>query len=143
SVTFGAQAITDRNGNTLSIGPNGITSSLGPAVTFGRDSQNRIVSIRDPNLNLLQYQYSTAGDLGKVIDQRQNTSSFSYDDNHYLISFTDPTGAQPVRNVFDDSGRLIEQIDDLGHVQDLTHDLAANIDSFTDLLGNTTTYLYD
>ncbi|HLK47666.1 MAG TPA: RHS repeat-associated core domain-containing protein [Bryobacteraceae bacterium] len=143
SVTFGVQSITDLNGNTLNIGPTGITSSLGPAVTFGRDSQNRIISIRDPKLNLIQYQYSTAGDLAKVVDQRQNTSSFSYDDNHYLLSFTDPTGAQPVRNVYDDSGRLIEQIDALSRVQDFAHDLTAHQDTFTDYLGNTTTYVYD
>ncbi|MBZ5579588.1 MAG: DUF6531 domain-containing protein [Acidobacteriia bacterium] len=142
SATFGAQAIIDRNGNTLTIGPNGITSSNGPGITFTRDSLNRITGIRDPNLNLRQYQYSS-GDLTFVVDQRNNVSKFSYDTNHDLITFTDPSGAQPIRNVYDDSGRLIQQIDALGHVQDFTHDLVGHTETFTDFLGNTTTYTYD
>ncbi|MBZ5629159.1 MAG: hypothetical protein LAO06_09880 [Acidobacteriia bacterium] len=143
SVTSGVQAISDRNGNTLNIGPNGITSSSGPAVTFNRDAQNRIVSIRDPNLNLLQYGYDNSGDLTSFVDQRSNVSTFTYDAAHDLISYTDPTGAQPIRNVYDDSGRLIQQIDALGHVQNFAHDMAGNTETFTDFLGNSTTYVYD
>jgi RHS repeat-associated protein len=143
SVSFGVQAITDTNGNTLSIGPTGITSSSGPAVTFTRDALNRITAIRDPNANLLQYAYDSNGDLHTVVDQRNYTSQFAYDSVHDLVSYTDPTGAQPIRNVYDDSGRLIQQIDAFGHVQDFTHNLAANTENFTDFLGNTTTYVYD
>jgi RHS repeat-associated protein len=145
SRTFGVQSVTDTNSNTLTITSAGITSSTGKGVSFTRDSQNRITTITDPMGHALTYAYDavTSGDLSSFTDQLSNTSTFTYDSAHDLISYTDPRGIQPLRNIYDDSGRLIEQIDASGHVQDFNHLTATNTEAWTDFLGNTTMYVYD
>jgi RHS repeat-associated protein len=143
SRTFGAQSITDTNGNTLTISSTGISSSNGKSVVFTRDGQNRISSITDPNGHSLQYVYSASGDLNTVTDQLGNVSTFTYDGSHDLISYKDPNGNQPMRSVFDDSGRLIQIIDAQGHITNIMSDSAANTETVYDFLGNPTTYVYD
>src|SRR5271165_7254230 len=120
-MTSGLQGLTDTNGNTLSFTATGIISSpSGKSVTYARDSQNRITTITDPNGNKLNYAYNSNGDLTSNTDARGNVSTFSYDGNHDLLSFMDPRGVQPVRTVYDDSGRLIQVIDAFGHVVNLS-----------------------
>jgi RHS repeat-associated protein len=143
SQTFGVQSIADTNNNTLTFSASGITSSTGKGVTFARDAQNRITTITDPAGNTLAYAYTVNGDLATFSDQLKNVSTFTYDGAHDLLSFQDPRGVQPLRNVYDDSGRLIQEIDAFGHVIDLTHDLAAKTETITDRLGNPTTSVYD
>jgi RHS repeat-associated protein len=143
SRTFGVQSIADTNGNTLTFTTTGISSSNGKSVSFVRDTQGRITSITDPSGNVLAYAYDGNGDLATFTDPLQNISTFSYDGNHDLISFRAPTGDQPLRNVYDDSGRLIQEIDAFGHTVDLTHNLAANTETVSDFLGNLTSYVYD
>lgn len=143
SRTSGIQSITDTNNNTLTFSANGITSSAGKSVTFARDAQSRITTITDPLGNTLTYAYDGNGDLSTFTDQLKNVSAFAYDGNHNLVSFNDPRGIQPIRNVYDDSGRLIQEIDAFGHVIDLTHNLAASTETVSDFLGNVTTYVYD
>ena len=143
SRTFGLQTITDRNGNTLTFGANGVTSSTGASVAFTRDSLNRITTITDPNGSVHNYTYSATGDLATSVDPLKNTSTYSYDGAHDLTSFTDPSGNHPVRSVYDDSGRLIQVIDAFGHVTNLTHDVAASTETVSDQLGRQTTYVYD
>src|SRR5271166_1076897 len=144
SMTSGLQGLTDTNGNTLSFTATGIISSpSGKSVTYARDSQNRITTITDPNGNKLNYAYNSNGDLTSYTDARGNVSTFSYDGNHDLLSFMDPRGVQPVRTVYDDSGRLIQVIDAFGHVVNLSNDVGANTETVTDALGNPTTFVYD
>jgi len=143
SVTFGIQNITDTNGNTLTITSTGIASSAGKAVTFARDAQNRITTIADPSSEVLTYSYDANGDLATFTDQLNNISTFTYDATHNLLSFKDPSGIQPIRNVYDDSGRLIQQVDAFGNIINFTHDLGARTETVTDFLGNPTTYVYD
>ena len=143
SVTNGIQKINDTNGNSLTFGPGGITSSTGKGVVFARDAQNRITTITDPNGNVLTYAYDAPGDLTTFTDQLKNVSTFTYDNNHFLLSYTDPRGLQPTRSVYDASGRLIQVIDPFGNVTNFTNDTAASTETVTDALGNPTTYIYD
>jgi RHS repeat-associated protein len=143
SITFGLQSIADPNGNTLTFGANGITSSAGRSVTFARDAQSRITSITDLNGKVRNYTYDAAGDLVTYTDAASNASTFTYDGAHDLVSYKDPSGAQPIRNVYDDSGRLIQQIDAFGNVINFTNSTVTNTETYTDALGNSTTYNYD
>ena len=58
------QSINDRNGNGLTITPNGITSTTGLNVPFVRDAQNRITQITDPQGNVYLYGYDANGNSG-------------------------------------------------------------------------------
>jgi RHS repeat-associated protein len=140
----GLTSVTDTNGNTLTFSASGIVSSPGgKSVTFARDAQNRITTITDPAGNTLKYAYSANGDLATSTNQLSNVSTFTYDGNHDLLSYQDPSGNQPIRSVYDDSGRLIQVIDAFGHVTNINHDVGASTETVTDALGYTTTYAYD
>jgi RHS repeat-associated protein len=143
SKSAGVQNIVDRNNRSLTFTPNGILSSTGAGVAFTRDDQNRIVAITDPNGNVINYSYSAGGDLTQVQDALNHVSTFTYDSMHDLVSYVDGTGHQPVRNVYDDSGRLIQVIDAFGNVTNLDNDLGASTETVTDKLGNQTTVVYD
>jgi RHS repeat-associated protein len=143
SMTLGLESVTDPNGNSLTFGSGGVTSSTGKGVTFARDAQNRITTITDPNGNRLQYSYDAAGDLTTFTDQLGHVSTYTYDGNHDLLSYTDPSGNQPVKSVYDDSGRLIQEIDAFGHVINFTNSMAASSETVADALGNLTTFVYD
>ena len=143
SRTFGLQTITDRTGNVLTFTSNGITSSTGKSVAFTRDASGRITAITDPNGNILHYSYSAIGDLATSADAMTNTSTYSYDGAHSLVSYVNPLHIQGLRNTYDDSGRLIQITDALGHVINLSNNTAARTQSITDPLGNPTTYAYN
>jgi len=139
----GATSVTDPNGNTLTINSSGITSSDGKSVVFSRDGSSRITQIADPAGHTIRYTYSAAGDLASSTDAAGNITTYSYDSTHLLTNVVDPSGVQAIRQDYDSQGRLIDTIDALGHKVTYTHSVAAQIESVTDRLGNTTVYGYD
>jgi len=139
----GLQRITDLNGNTLTFTPNGITHSAGKSVTFARDVQGRITTITDPISNTLTYAYDAAGDLVSFTDRENNTTTFTYNAAHYLEDIHDPRGIQPIRNEYDESGRLLRHIDAFGKVISYTHNLDAPQEIVTDRLGQPRVLEYD
>jgi len=153
---LGLTAVTDANGNTLTVTSNGIVSSAGKSVPFTRDSQGRIISITDPNGNKLNYAYDVFGDLGTFQDRAGNTTGFLYDNDqdnlntpnnvkHNLTGIIGPNGTQLLTNAYDANGRLTSTEDAFGGfgVVAFTHNIAAQTETVTDRNGNPTTYQYD
>jgi len=141
--TLGVTQVKDLNGNTLTINSSGVVSSTGKSVAFTRDGQGRITQIADPSGAFLSYSYSASGDLSGVTDRSQNTTTFSYDNNHYLLNIKDPTGTPAIRSTYDASGRLLSSTDANGKTINYTQNIAGQIEQVRDRLGNTTTYAYD
>jgi RHS repeat-associated protein len=142
---LGLTAVTDTNGNTLTITPNGIVSSAGKSVPFTRDTQGRITRITDPNGNNLVYSYNTTGDLGGFNDRAGHPMAYAYDNNHDLTGITTADGKQVLTNAFDSSGRLTSTEDAFGFFGKVTftHNIPAQTETVTDRNGNPTTYVYD
>ena len=108
--------ITDRNGNTVSIGDDGVGASSGLSLGFVRDAQHRITRIDAPGGDIV-YSYSPAGDLERVDYPDGTSQQFTYDAAHQLQSVTG--GGQFVRTLhYDDDGR-ITAITDGNNVHDL------------------------
>ena len=143
SQSSGLQSMTDPNGNKLTVSASGITHSSGKSVSFVRDQTGRITQITDPNGNKILYGYDSSNDLTGVTDAAGNTSTFTYDANHGLLTIVDPAGVQPIENVYDSSGRLIQHIDAFGNTINYTNNLAAQQEIVTDRLGNVTANYYD
>lgn len=139
----GVTQIQDTSGNALSITPQGITHTSGRTVTFQRDGQGRISAITDPEGKGLAYVYDTAGDLVEVRDRNGNATKYTYDARHLLRDFEDALGVTPVRNEYDETGRLVRHVDAFGKTTEFTHDLAAQREVLTDRLGHSRTLEYD
>jgi RHS repeat-associated protein len=139
----GLKRITDPSGNTLTITTNGLIHSSGKSVRFQRDEHGRITGITDPAGNSMTYRYDTNGDLVAFSDRESNTNAFTYDGRHNLLALLDPRGVQPLRNEYDDAGRLIRHIDAFGKVVNYQHDLGNRQEIVTDRLGNITIHEYD
>jgi len=60
------------------------------------------------------YVYNDNGELVSFTDAESNKTTFSYNNTHELLAITDPRGVTPVRNEYDDSGRLAKHIDSFG-----------------------------
>jgi YD repeat-containing protein len=125
------QSIQDRSGNTLAIGPNGITSATGLSVPFVRDSQNRISQITDPQGNI--YAYDANGNLESVTYPNVATpSTYTYAANHFYLSGTDFRGNRLPSTAYYSSS-----------TDDGNSALDGRVMSSTDALNETTSYAYN
>ena len=136
----------DRNGIRLDYSANGIAHSAGGRLQFIRDSQGRIVTIRDPEGNDWTYTYDANGDLAASTDPDMNTVVYSYLANpeHYLDGIIDPQGRMPKRFEYDPTdGRLIATIDENGNRTETIFDPLGFVGSATDGRGFETLIEYD
>ncbi|MEM7474531.1 MAG: putative Ig domain-containing protein [Planctomycetota bacterium] len=138
-------SIVDRNNVTLTLDESGIRSSIGPEITWTRDSQGRITAITDPAGKTIDYTYTPLGDLESVTDQISQRTSMTYlsEPLHYLESITDPRGNRALSLGYDEQGRLTGQGDALGNSTTQTYDLPNNTEVIADRLGNETTLVFD
>jgi RHS repeat-associated protein len=143
---------------------------LTKSVLFHRDGQNRIDAIYDPNSSAgvppsVVYVYDSIGNLSKVYklvsatggtgvpacdlcpaSAKYETTEYLYENSrfpHFITSIKDPRGVTPLRNLYDDSGRLIGVIDAFGKTNSFVHDLANRTETVTDRMGNQTIHVYD
>ncbi|MEO6689411.1 MAG: RHS repeat-associated core domain-containing protein [Dokdonella sp.] len=147
--TFKVVQITDPNGETLILNPQGAFSGNGAALQFTRDAQGRITQVTDPSGRKVTYAYTAAGDLDSITSPTNKVSRNQYATvpaslAHLLTSYTDAAGVQQVRNEYDASGKLIAQYDALGNKIDLSErDIDTHTQVVTDRNGNTSTYTFD
>lgn len=110
SATGQIRTIKDLNGNVLTFGPNGITSSVAGGVTvpFVRDTQGRITQISDLSSppNNYVYQYDPSGNLASVtLPGIATPEQYTYDSTHLVQTETDPLGNSTQSQYYPD-GRL-------------------------------------
>jgi len=101
------QSVKDLSGNTLTITPNGITSSVnGVVIPFVRDGSGRITQITDLNGNHYAYSYDSSGNLQSVqYPGLTAAETYAYASDHSLLTETDPGGNASSATYYPD-GRL-------------------------------------
>ncbi|MCP4657328.1 MAG: RHS repeat protein, partial [bacterium] len=139
----GVTALEDSNGNTLSIADSGITHLNGFGIEFERDYADRIAKIVDSRGGEIVYTFDQAGDLTVFTDQELNSTHFTYEGDHRLVEIENSRGIVPVRNEYDDDGRLISTTDAFGKVITFAHDLGGRQEVITDRLGHARVLEYD
>ncbi len=133
----GIRTLTVPTGEALTFGYDGITHSSGASVSFVRDADGRIEQIVTPDGGVLNYQYdATSGDLTAFTDLADATSTYGYIADHYLQDIYDARGVRALRNLYDDNGRLIGQLDAEGNRIDYAYDIAGRTQTVTDRRGN-------
>ena len=122
------QTITDKNGNTFTLGYDGssrlstVTDPAGRAVTFTYDVNDQLVSITDFDspARTVQYQY-TSGRLTQVTDLLGNTITYTYTAEGWLGTITNQLGVTTITNTYDVDGRVIQQTDGNGNITTFTY----------------------
>jgi RHS repeat-associated protein len=151
SASGALQSIRDRNGNTLTITVNGITSTTGQAVTFTRDPnhQNRITQIEDQNSNIYQYAYDSNGNLDRVTYPTSTTqptvpATFSYlPGTHLYQSGTDSRGNPlPLITYYEAADFDANNLPLNGRMKSVTDALSETTGYTYDLVKNSTTVTY-
>jgi RHS repeat-associated protein len=135
------QSIKDRQGNTLTFTPEGITSNTGVGIEFERDTTGRITKITAPPLDAgnwretTTYEYDTAGDLVKVNQPELGVGPspvrHTYDADHLLLTSKDGRGNFARTSTYDTDGRLETDTDALGNVTSYAYDLGARQTTIT------------
>ena len=123
------QSLKNTDGNMLTFGPNGITSSAGNlTVPFTRDAQGRIEEIRDPNGKIYRYTYDANGDLVSVkLPDIDNPLRYEYDPGHFFRKGIDARGNTEATTTYFPNGRLQSVTDAMGKTTSYTYDLVNNI----------------
>jgi len=138
------QSIQDLNNNTLTITPNGITSSNGLSVPFLRDSQGRITQITDTLGNQYQYAYDANGNLASVTYPSIATpAQYQYDSTHLLTQETDQRGNIAGSSTYYPDGKLQSVTDAVGNTTQYAYNLATNTTTVTNPDGGTVVTLAD
>ncbi|MCP4548086.1 MAG: RHS repeat-associated core domain-containing protein, partial [bacterium] len=138
----GVKHLEDLNGTAVDITADGIAHSSGVGIDFVRDSEGRIQEIVDTRGNPNFYTYDIAGDLVQHSDRAGNHTQFTYRD-HYLEEIHNALGVRPIRNDYDEDGRLIRHTDAFGKTIDLSHDLENRREVVTNRLGYSRVLEYD
>lgn len=122
------KSIKDLNGNVLTFGPDGITSSVagGVNIPFTRDGQGRITGITDLNNNSYTYGYDGSGNLASVsLPGVPVPAAYTYDSTHLLTGQTDFRGNSTTTQYFSD-GRLKSVTDSMGNTTSFAYTLNSN-----------------
>ena len=137
--------VSDTNGNSLSYSDDAIASSTGQKITFERDAQGRITSVKDPMGELIRYSYDAQGDLVSVSDQEKNETKFIYDlqHAHYLKEIIDPLKRTAARTDYDENGRLKQVANGANTPIAIEYKPEESIQIVKDVYGNPTVYRYD
>jgi RHS repeat-associated protein len=157
----GLAAITDRNGNTVTITRGTVFTSSGTPV-FGRitqitepvgralnlayDGQGRVQTVTDPINRVVQYGYDAQGRLSTVTDPAGGVTTYAYDSNTRIVSITDPRGITFLTNAYDGQGRVIQQTQADGGVWTFAYTTTGGIVTqtvVTDPRGNPTTHRFN
>ncbi len=116
--------ISDRNGNELTFGADGVVSNRGRGVQFERDHRGRIIRIVDPRGNSLKYEYDDVGNLIASVDREGNRTTMTYGLDHRLESMIDPLGVTALKVKYDPrTNRLTALEDAIGQQTKFAYDL--------------------
>ncbi|HVA10216.1 MAG TPA: RHS repeat-associated core domain-containing protein, partial [Acidimicrobiales bacterium] len=125
----------DRNAYTTSLAYNGsnqlttVTDPAGRTLTFAYGSNGLIASMTDSGspARSVYYTYDGSDDLTTVTDVRGDPSTFVYNSSHLLTVMKDQNcvaagnACDGVRNTYDGSGRVTQQLDQMNRVTTLSY----------------------
>ncbi|MFP3467425.1 RHS repeat-associated core domain-containing protein [Leifsonia sp. SIMBA_070] len=146
---------TDASGNTTTLtygAPNedvqqfvpltSITVPGGQVIQVESDALGRVTGFIRPGGDRWSLAYDAAGDLTMVTLPDGRTHQFGYDESHQLLTGTDATGAQYLKNEYDSAGRIVKQWDAAGKLRTLDYSKPGQT-TYTDTLGRVSVYFYD
>lgn len=140
----GLLRIIDTTGDVIFFSDDGAEHSNGPAVSYLRDGENRISEITDTLNQDRVYTYDTDGNLETFTNEANETTTFIYDDDHFLTKIIDHLGREILAADYEDDSERLREIcpGDRGCWQ-MDHQIVGRTEIVTDPDGVVMTYLYD
>ena len=140
-------SIVDKNNNiTMLQYTNSLLSSVtepaGRTLQFSYNTNNKLTQVTDPLCRTLVFTYDLNGNLITVKDLNDEITTYAYN-NFGIETVTDPKNHIVVKNTYDTNSKIIEQEDGKGQKSYMSYDPVLRKNTFTDTLGNVTTYNYD
>lgn len=94
-----------------------ITDTAGREIFFSYNADGRLTKITDPANREIVYEYDSMNNLIRAYEPAEPSTSlaardfytYAYDENHNLISVTDPNGIKYLENVYNDQDRVEQQ----------------------------------
>lgn len=123
-------AVKDPNGNT---------------VTVNRDSNQKILSVADGTGRSLNFAYNAAGLVSAVTDPASRTWTLTYDTSNNLVGIGYPSLASLVHSrtfTYNSASDMLSETDLRGQVWAMAYDASERLTSFTNPLGQTSTWSY-
>jgi RHS repeat-associated protein len=127
----------DSNGNLVST-----TDPLTNTTTLTYNPFGQPVGITDPIGNPTSFEYDEAGNLKATVDPLGNRTERFYDPLSRLIALTDPRGLTTFFD-YDPLNRVTQITDAKNGITGFTYDENGNLLTVTDANSNITTYTYD
>ena len=87
-----------------------VSDHYGRTLTFTYDQNNHLRKVVDSAGRSVQYDYSSDGDQTSYTDPDSYVWRFGYDSDHRMTNIVDPRGITNVANIYDQKGRVIEQV---------------------------------
>jgi len=116
-----------------------VTDALGRTATFATDGVGRMTSVTDPLGNVVLSAYDMNDRVTQSIDARGKVISYQYDNEGSVKKVTLPnTGS--ISYDYDARYRLKIRTDALHQAETWTYDLGGNAQTYTDRMGQSTTY---
>ncbi len=142
----------------------------GMLLTFDYNTSGFLENVTDTLSRQVSFSYDDSNNLTEIIDPSENTMTYTYNSQGWILTGTDSDNVQVFSNQYDNSGRVIAQDDAVegnhitqfhyeettepetiittvtdrnGNQRVLTHDDKYQLIQVIDQLGYTTTYTYD
>ena len=117
-----------------------VITKSGKTYNFTLDNEGRLTCVTLPTGVKLKYEY-TDDCLTAFINADGDRTTYTYDKNALMTSWSDGEGNVQVKNTYDVYGRVIKQIDANGGISTVSYGKDSNI--VTDAGGNKKTYYHD
>ncbi|RZK37615.1 MAG: hypothetical protein EOO61_08735, partial [Hymenobacter sp.] len=119
-----------------------VTNSLGYATTYIGNENGLVVEVHDARGGVTLTEYNEYNDTLSQTDQLGHITTYFYDERSNCTQVQLPNGTQ-IHRTYDTHDRLTSLIDRGGNLQSWQYDACGNVTIHTDILGLTTTYLYE
>ena len=106
------------------------------------DEDGRLIASIDAGGNRIEFDHQIPQRLERVRDRRGHQTTYTYDDNGWVLTETNALNQTITRN-YDADGNVRTEQDSLGRVRTMTYDLRGNQETETNGLGQTDTRTYN